>query len=151
MAIGIDKRGFIAGLGAAALAWPFAVQAQQPAMPMVAVIGGGSANTAARLVTAFRKGLNEPGYVEGQNVTVEYHWLEGHYDRLPALMIDLVHRQVAVIATPASNVASLAAKAQLRRSRSCLVSAKTRFGSVLSPVSPGPGATRPGSMFSAKR
>ena len=111
MAIGIDKRGFIAGLGATALAWPFAVQAQQPAMPMVAVIGGGSANTAARLVTAFRKGLNEPGYVEGQDVTVEYHWLEGHYDRLPALMIDLLHRQVAVIATPASNVASLAAKA----------------------------------------
>ncbi|HWX83608.1 MAG TPA: hypothetical protein VNZ48_08425, partial [Xanthobacteraceae bacterium] len=83
MAIGIDKRGFIAGLGATALAWPFAIQAQQPAMPMVAVIGGGTANTAARLVAAFRKGLNEPGYVEGQDVTVEYHWLEGHYDRLP--------------------------------------------------------------------
>src|SRR5271169_467057 len=111
MAIGIDKRGFIAGLGGAAVAWPLAVRAQQPAMPMVAVIGGGSANASTRLVTAFRKGLNEPGYVEGQNVTVEYHWLEGHYDRLPALMSDLVRRQVAVIATPGSNVAALAAKA----------------------------------------
>ena len=69
------------------------------------------ADAAARYVAAFRKGLNETGYVEGQNVTVEYHWLEGHYDRLPALMADLVHRQVAVIATPASTVTSLAAKA----------------------------------------
>jgi putative tryptophan/tyrosine transport system substrate-binding protein len=107
----MQRREFIALLGGTALAWPLAVRAQQPVMPMVAVIGGGSANTSARLVTAFRKGLNEPGYVEGQNVTVEYHWLEGHYDRLPALMADLVRRHVAVIATPGSNVAALAAKA----------------------------------------
>ena len=66
MAIGIDKRGFIAGLGATALAWPFAVQAQQPAMPMVAVIGGGSTNTAARLVTAFRKASTNPAMSKGK-------------------------------------------------------------------------------------
>ena len=82
MAIGIDKRGFIAGLGGTAFAWPLALQAQQPAMPTIAVIGGGSADTSARLVTAFRKGLNELGYVEGQNVKVEYHRLEGHHDRV---------------------------------------------------------------------
>ena len=69
------------------------------------------ADTSARHVAAFRKGLNETGYVEGQNVTVEYHWLEGQYDRLPPLMADLVRRRVAVIATPGSNPAALAAKA----------------------------------------
>ncbi len=77
---------------------------------MVAFIRDGSADASARFVAAFRKGLNETGYVEGQNVTVEYHWLEGQYARLPALMADLVRRQVAVIATP-GNLPSLAAKA----------------------------------------
>ena len=79
-------------------------------MPVVGFIRDGSADATARYVAAFRKGLNETGYVEGQNVTVEYHWLEGQYDRLPALLADLVRRQVAVIATP-GNVPSLAAKA----------------------------------------
>ena len=69
-------------------------------MPVVGFIRDGSADASARFVAAFRKGLNETGYVEGQNVTVEYHWLEGQYDRLPALLADLVRRQVAVIATP---------------------------------------------------
>ena len=68
-------------------------------MPVVGFINDGSADASARYAAAFRKGLNETGYVEGQNVTVEYHWLEGQYDRLPALMADLVRRQVAVIAT----------------------------------------------------
>ena len=77
---------------------------------MIGFIRDGSADASARQVAAFRKGLNETGYVEGQNVTVEYHWLEGQYDRLPTLMGDLVRRQVAVIAT-VGNVTSLAAKA----------------------------------------
>src|SRR5258708_19990352 len=80
-------------------------------MPVVAFITGGSPDSSARLVTAFRKGLNETGTVEGQNVTVEYHWLEGQYDRLPALIADLVRRRVAVIATPAATEAAIAAKA----------------------------------------
>ena len=79
-------------------------------MPIVGFVSGRSAEAAARHAAAFRKGLNETGYVEGQNVMVEYHWLEGQYDRLPSLMADLVRRRVAVIATPATP-AALAAKA----------------------------------------
>ena len=86
-------------------------RAQQPALPVVGFINPGSPDGSARYVAAFSKGLNETGYVEGQNVTVEYHWLEGQYDRLPALMADLVRRQVAVIATPGNTPAAIAAKA----------------------------------------
>jgi putative ABC transport system substrate-binding protein len=105
------RREFITLLGSGAVAWPLAVHAQQPAMPVVALVGGGGGDMSTRYVTAFRKGLNEGGSIEGQNVTVEYHWLEGQYDRLPSLMADLVRRRVAVIATPGSNPAALAAKA----------------------------------------
>jgi putative ABC transport system substrate-binding protein len=104
------RREFIKIISGSAAAWPFAVRAQQSAMPVVGFIRDGSADTAARYVAAFHKGLNENGYVEGQNVTVEYHWLEGRYDRLPALLADLVRRQVTVIATP-GQVPSIAAKA----------------------------------------
>jgi putative tryptophan/tyrosine transport system substrate-binding protein len=82
---------------------------RQPAMPVVAFVNAGSFD--GPLAAAFRKGLNEAGYFEGQNATVEYHWLEGHFDRLPALLADIARRRVAVIATPAGNYAAQVAKA----------------------------------------
>ena len=110
MASYIGRRKFLATLGSAAAAWPPAARAQQPAVPVIGFIRDGTADASARYVAAFRKGLSEIGVVEGQNVTVEYHWLEGRHDRLPALMADLVRRQVAVMAT-LGNVPTLAAKA----------------------------------------
>jgi putative ABC transport system substrate-binding protein len=111
MSSSIARRKFIATLGGAVACWPCAVWAQQQALPVVGFVNGRSADSSAHYVAAFRQGLKEAGYIEGQNVTVEYHWLEGQYGRLRELMADLVHRQVAVIATPGSHPAALAAKA----------------------------------------
>src|SRR6266568_4018954 len=105
------RRDFIKAIAGSSVAWPLAARAQQPTLPLVGFINGFSADASARYVAAFRKGLNETGYVEGQNVTVEYHFLDGQYDHLPTLMADLVRRQVGVIATPGSNAGTLAAKA----------------------------------------
>jgi putative ABC transport system substrate-binding protein len=95
------------------VARPLPARAQQPAAPVVAFINGGTAGaiTTSRNAGAFSKGLSETGYVEGRNVKVEFYWLEGHYDRLPTLLTDLVRRRVALIATPGSTPEALAAKA----------------------------------------
>jgi putative tryptophan/tyrosine transport system substrate-binding protein len=105
------RREAISLLGAAAAAWPLKARTQQPALPVVGFLRIGSADANTRNVAAFRKEPGDTSYVEGQNVTVEYHWLEDHYDRVPAAVADLVRRQVAVIAVPGNTPAALAAKA----------------------------------------
>jgi putative ABC transport system substrate-binding protein len=97
MAIHIERREFVATLGGAILAAPLAARAQPPAMPVIGVLQSGSPDAYAAMVTAFRRGLNEAGYVEGHNVAIEYRWAEGQYERLPALAGDLVRRQVTVM------------------------------------------------------
>jgi putative ABC transport system substrate-binding protein len=105
------RRKFLSLLGGAAAAWPLAARAQQPAMPVVGLINGGTPEGSARYGAAFRSALGEAGYVEGQNVTVEYHWLEGRNDRAPAIIADLIGRRVAVIATPGFTPGAVAARA----------------------------------------
>jgi putative tryptophan/tyrosine transport system substrate-binding protein len=107
----MKRRDFISLVGGWAVAWPLAARAQQPGMPIVGLVGPRSPEESMRLGAAFRKALNETGHIEGQNVMFEYYWLEGKYDRLPALMADLVRRRVAVIAMPAFTAAVPVAKA----------------------------------------
>jgi putative ABC transport system substrate-binding protein len=145
------RRDFIIGISGSAIAWPLVARAQQPAITVVAVVSGQSPDADARNAAAFHKGLGEAGIIDGQNVSVEYHWLEGRYERLPALMADLVRRQVAVIAIPGSVPAVLAAKAATARFRSSSASLKTRSGLVLSTVSPDLAPTRQASIFSPMR
>ena len=106
----MKRREFIAALGGAA-AWPVAARAQQPAMPVIGYLSVRTPEDSVEVLAEFRRGLAETGFIEGQNLTIEYRWIEGRYDRLPEMIADLVRRRVAVIAIPNTTTSALTAKA----------------------------------------
>src|SRR5262245_32063129 len=142
----LHRRAFVALVGGAAAAWPLAARAQQAAMPVIGFLNSASAGPYRQFVDAFRRGLNETGFFEGRNVSIDYRWAEGQYDRLPGFAADLVRRNVAVIVATGGPPAALAAKAATTTTPIVFITASdpVKLGLVASLNRPGGNATGAG-------
>jgi ABC-type uncharacterized transport system substrate-binding protein len=142
-----NRRDCITLIGGAATAWPLAARAQQPALPVIGILGGQSAETYASFLEMFRHGLNETGYREGRNLAIEARWAQGRYDRLPDLADALIGRRVAVIFAVAGTEAAVAAKSAPVAFRSSSPTAAIRSNRGWSPVLVGLAETPPERPF----